>query len=262
MVNTFDSVLDLVLLSLISLFDYIDKTKMTNESKSSTNNIQQQQQQQEHEDFGPRVKGVTIAKPIVYGNVARYFGHKRDDGHTHEWKIYLRFYNNEDPSGYIKKVHFKLHDSYPNSLRVCEEPPYEVDETGWGEFGVAIRIYFKDPNERPLNLFHVLKLFKIEPGAAPDGGPMPVFTDYLVSEFYDEIVFSDPSRTMLRLLKSAQQLPPSIATRSETDFEKKKSETLQSLISAKNRLGSEIDDLKRRIQVTKDEIVKYQSNMI
>ena len=35
-------------------------------------------------------------KPIVYGNVARYFGKKReDDGHTHAWTCYLRPFKNE-----------------------------------------------------------------------------------------------------------------------------------------------------------------------
>ncbi|OTF83276.1 YEATS domain-containing protein 4-like protein [Euroglyphus maynei] len=230
---------------------------MANELTSTGNNVQQQQQ-----DFGPRVKGAMIVKPIVFGNVARYFGHKRSNGHTHEWKVYLRLYNNEDPSGYIKKVHFKLHDSYPTSLRICEEPPYEVEETGWGEFEVNIKIYFVDPTERPVSVYHMLKLFKIEPGAAPDGGPMPVFTDYIVSEFYDELVFSEPSSTMLKLLKSAPQLPPSMASRFEKDFEKEKEETLQTLISHRNRIGAEIDDLKRRIQTTKDEIAKYQSNIV
>lgn len=34
-------------------------------------------------------------KPIVYGNVARYFGKKREeDGHTHQWTVYVKpFYN-------------------------------------------------------------------------------------------------------------------------------------------------------------------------
>ena len=42
------------------------------------------------------VKGVTIVKPIVYGNVARYFGKKREeDGHTHQWTIYVKPYRNE-----------------------------------------------------------------------------------------------------------------------------------------------------------------------
>ena len=41
-------------------------------------------------------QGVILTKPVVYGNVARYFGKKReDDGHTHSWVCYLRPYKNE-----------------------------------------------------------------------------------------------------------------------------------------------------------------------
>ncbi|KAB0393381.1 hypothetical protein E2I00_018301 [Balaenoptera physalus] len=48
-------------------------------------------------DSGGRVKGVTIVKPIVYGNIARYFGKKREeDGHTHQWTVYVKPYRNED----------------------------------------------------------------------------------------------------------------------------------------------------------------------
>ena len=54
-------------------------------------------------------------------------------------------------SVYVKKVQFKLHDSYPNATRVVSKPPYEVTETGWGEFEVVIKIYFEDPNERPVS---------------------------------------------------------------------------------------------------------------
>lgn len=35
-------------------------------------------------------------KPIVFGNVARYFGKKREeDGHTHQWSVYVKPYRNE-----------------------------------------------------------------------------------------------------------------------------------------------------------------------
>lgn len=89
-------------------------------------------------------------------------------------------------SSYVKRVHFKLHESYANSNRgkrlyvmkllnnfalllavitlailrfkvyimsfiVITKPPYEVTETGWGEFEVVIKIYFHDPNERPVS---------------------------------------------------------------------------------------------------------------
>lgn len=93
-----------------------------------------------------------IVKPIVYGNVARYFGKKREeDGHTHQWTVYVKPYTNEDMSAYIKKVHFKLHESYANPNRIVTKPPYELTETGWGEFEIVIKIYFHDPNERPVS---------------------------------------------------------------------------------------------------------------
>lgn len=42
------------------------------------------------------LQGVTIVKPIVFGNVARYFGKKREeDGHTHQWTVYVKPYRNE-----------------------------------------------------------------------------------------------------------------------------------------------------------------------
>jgi len=103
-------------------------------------------------DSGGRIKGLTMVKSVVYGNVAKYFGKKREeDGHTHQWTVYVRPYENEDMSVYVKKVNFKLHDSYTNQNRVLTKPPYEVTETGWGEFEIVIKIYFQDPNERPVS---------------------------------------------------------------------------------------------------------------
>lgn len=97
-------------------------------------------------------KGVCIVKPIVYGNIARYFGKKREeDGHTHQWTVYVKPYYNEDMSAYVKKVHFKLHESYSNQNRIVVKPPYEITETGWGEFEIVIKIHFHDPNERPVS---------------------------------------------------------------------------------------------------------------
>ena len=42
------------------------------------------------------LQGATVVKPVVYGNVARYFGKKREeDGHTHQWTVYVKPYRNE-----------------------------------------------------------------------------------------------------------------------------------------------------------------------
>ena len=66
-------------------------------------------------DSGGRQKGVLIIKPIVFGNVSKYIGNtSREDKHTHQWTVYVKPYKNEDMSSYIKKVQFKLHESYAN----------------------------------------------------------------------------------------------------------------------------------------------------
>lgn len=93
---------------------------------------------------GPRLRGTVISKPIVYGNMARYFGKKREeDGHTHQWTVFLKPFENEDMSTYVRKVIFKLHESYANPNRVIARPPYEVTETGWGEFDLQIKVLFQ-----------------------------------------------------------------------------------------------------------------------
>ena len=42
-----------------------------------------------------------------------------------------------------------------------------MSETGWGEFEAGLRIFFKDPTESPIDLFHNIKLY-------PKGGPQGV----------------------------------------------------------------------------------------
>ncbi|XP_023342831.1 YEATS domain-containing protein 4-like isoform X2 [Eurytemora carolleeae] len=149
-----------------------------------------------------RQKGIHIIKPVVYGNISKSFGKKRDeDGHTHQWTVFVKPYRNEDMSSYVKKVHFKLHDSYANPNRIVTKPPYEVTETGWGEFEIVIKIFFNDPVERPATIFHVLKLF--QHGQPTDAAALlQQGKKVVISEFYDEIIFQDPTQYMQPLLIS------------------------------------------------------------
>lgn len=96
-------------------------------------------------------QGTSIVKAIVYGNTAKYFGQKRsEDGHTHKWSVFVKPYLDEDMGTWVKKVHFKLHDSYESPTRVIQKPPFEINETGWGEFELVIKIFFQDTSERPV----------------------------------------------------------------------------------------------------------------
>lgn len=203
-----------------------------------------------------RLKGVTVVKPIVYGNVAWYLGKKRDeDGHTHQWTVYLRSYDNEDLSVYVKRVQFKLHDSYAEPIRIHTVPPYSITETGWGEFEIAIKIFFVDSNERPVTVYHFLKLFDRE-----KDGNVKMSAGPVNSEFYDELVFMDPTIKMHRLL-THPRMSNIIVTAHKTDYEEKKVQDLQKIMAAKKKVKQEIAELKARLAEAKENITKLKTQV-
>ncbi|WVO21196.1 uncharacterized protein IAS62_002503 [Cryptococcus decagattii] len=131
-----------------------------------------------------RVRGIQVHRPIIYGSHARLLTEAERQlapaGHTHQWTVFLNSaaspplkqgeppdYEDidylpggaDDLSYFIRKVTFKLHETYATPNRVIEKPPYRVSETGWGEFTVQIRIQFiPESSEKPLNLQHSIKL--------------------------------------------------------------------------------------------------------
>lgn len=95
-----------------------------------------------------RLEKTTACLPFVYGSVAYYLGRKADEFQSHRWTLYLRGPNNEDLSPAIAKVVFHLHASFAQPVRELTAAPFEVTETGWGEFEAQIRIVWKDPLEK------------------------------------------------------------------------------------------------------------------
>lgn len=155
------------------------------------------------------------SRPIIHGNLSRYFkcGKRPGDNHTHQWTVYLRPYYQNDPilsTHFVKKVVFKLHDSYPQHLRsFTEGPPYEITETGWGEFDIVIRIYWKDSTERtPLTIYHPLKLFCAD---KPENQDIIKGLRPHVNEYYDEIIFNHPSQAIQKsVINNLPPIPPQI----------------------------------------------------
>lgn len=132
-----------------------------------------------------RFKDVEISLPIAYGTIAYWLGKKADEYviqfiiedkfqclykmwtkapnvfqlfllvryHSHKWTVYIRSIFNEDLGSVIKRVVFTLHPSFNNPTRVVDSAPFELSETGWGEFEIGITIIFhSDATEKPIDL--------------------------------------------------------------------------------------------------------------
>jgi YEATS domain-containing protein 4 len=142
----------------------------------------------------PRVPEEEYVLPISYGSVAYWLGKKADEYHSHEWTVYVRGQNNADLSRVIESVTFQLHPSFAEPKRVLTEPPYEVTETGWGEFEIGIEIKFRpEVGEEKEKLMANLKLFPDADEVAKSG---PQTTKKpLVVENREELIFHKPRKS-------------------------------------------------------------------
>ncbi|CAH7683572.1 YEATS domain-containing protein 4 [Phakopsora pachyrhizi] len=113
-----------------------------------------------------RLKRITVHRPIVYRSLATMIPVEEriaNPDHNMRWTVALRSATSPPPdsdilkqrsiegdiiggadnlSHFIKKVSFKIQNSYPNPFRMIDRAPYEINETGWGEFLIHIKMYF------------------------------------------------------------------------------------------------------------------------
>lgn len=96
-------------------------------------------------------------------------------------------------------MQFKLHETYTNSSRMVESAPFEVTETGWGEFEVQMKLYFvPEANEKAQTLWHALKLHPY----VGDVEAQKERRDAIVSQSYEEVIFSEPVEPFYEVLTS------------------------------------------------------------
>lgn len=108
--------------------------------------------------------------------------------------------DDEDISYWLRKVQFKLHDSFTNSLRTIENPPFEVTETGWGEFELTIKLYFAPEScEKPQTLWHSLKIHPY----GPDAELIRAEKRPIISQNYEEVIFNEPAEGFYDILTGA-----------------------------------------------------------
>lgn len=82
---------------------------------------------------------------------------------------------------------------------MIEGPPFVVEETGWGEFEVTMKLYIvPESNEKPGTLWHPLKLHHYgENAEAMKAKRVPV-----VSQSYEEIIFNEPTEAFFEVMTS------------------------------------------------------------
>ena len=201
---------------------------------------------------------VTIEKPFVYGSAAFFLGKpKAGEGnqHSHRWTVYVRGLQSEDLSTFIKSVTFKLHDSFEQATRVFEKPPYEVTETGWGEFSIMITIAFRDPAEKPVSVHHMLKLFPANKSAQVVGKPV-------MSEKYDEFVFHHPTEALRALLM--KKTDAKVANKdiepfyTNEAFVRDERRHLTKLGNAKKNVNKQMDTLRQKLFLLDEEIIQLE----
>ena len=192
-----------------------------------------------------RIKTLSVCRPIIYGNTAKRFGSNRPLNapveHTHLWTIFVRDPRGEDLSYFIKKVVFRLHDTYANSTRIIEAPPFELTETGWGEFDINIKIHFvPEANEKVLSFYHRLRLHPYDTNSPPE--------EEIRSIFYDEIVFNEPNEKFFAILMTKPgNLLPSNKTPKSPFSKQLEIEEIDRIREGIREVDKEIEELKKRI---------------
>lgn len=174
--------------------------------------------------------------PVVHGSYAVHLGARGTETRSHRWTVYLRPVDIVDISHFIKHVEFVLHESFDPQTRRVVDMPFEISEYGWGEFDIVIRVFFQDATEKVVEFFHPLRLFA-ENSSEPSKKPV-------VSEFYDEIVFQDPSEKLLKCLKTTPhgqgiKFKGSVLAPYYKDFSNAESTALKKIEEARKRVREE-----------------------
>lgn len=157
-----------------------------------------------------RVKNTKIVRHFIIGNEAHILPYASypdppPEGHTKGWKVYVRpIPNGPDITTWLKKVQFKLHHTYADASRTLEAPgPFEVQETGYGEFGVEIRLYFaQESGEKAVYREHYLCL---APYGSDEQKARQEKENKIVAERLETIEFNEPTPEFFRTLTSEDQ---------------------------------------------------------
>uniref|UniRef100_A0A667XS51 MLLT3 super elongation complex subunit n=1 Tax=Myripristis murdjan TaxID=586833 RepID=A0A667XS51_9TELE len=111
--------------------------------------------------------------------------------------VFVRGPEHSNIQHFVEKVVFHLHESFPRPKRVCKDPPYKVEESGYAGFILPIEVYFRN-KEEPKKVRFDYDLFLHLEGHPP--------VNHLRCE---KLTFNNPTEEFRRkLLKAGGQRDP------------------------------------------------------
>uniref|UniRef100_A0A673VZ71 MLLT3 super elongation complex subunit n=1 Tax=Salmo trutta TaxID=8032 RepID=A0A673VZ71_SALTR len=155
------------------------------------------------------------------------------EGFTHDWMVFVRGPEHSNIQHFVEKVVFHLHESFPRPKRVCKDPPYKVEESGYAGFILPIEVYFRN-KEEPKKVRFDYDLF-----LHLDGHP-PV--NHLRCE---KLTFNNPTEEFRRkLLKAGGQRDPHKRSSEDSQDGFKGSDSLLTTTTSSSKLHKPSKDYK------------------
>ncbi|KNC77504.1 hypothetical protein SARC_10039, partial [Sphaeroforma arctica JP610] len=136
---------------------------------------------------------------------------------------------------------------------VVKQPPYEVTEVGWGEFDIVIEVHFLNKLEKPIVIYHTLKLFEGE-------GTIRVNKRTIAYELYDELIFKDPPKPLFEALMSEQTLKKRPFSHSQ-DWTRVEREQLALIDSARTNITNQLATIANKRLKMESEIAQIHAKM-
>jgi YEATS domain-containing protein 4 len=187
---------------------------------------------------------MTLSQAFVYGTTAKWLGPDADPNHTHQWTVFVRGLENEDLSYILSSVSFHLHSSFAEPTRTINTPPYQITESGWGEFAIIITLHFHPSAAlNDINITHQLKLF-------PGSNTPPTVGQPVISETYDELVFHHPTREFYNILirgPLGRFESDALVLSSAREFAREEQEQLVKLVASANHIKARLDRERQRL---------------
>ena len=135
-----------------------------------------------------------------------------------------------------------------------DSEPFEVTETGWGEFTVQIRIYFTDNQEKQANCQHYLALHA---PVVNYEGSIPI----VIKEVYDELVFINPTNKMYDILNDTSNVKPHDPSLWHFDYPTLIQESNANLKALADQAEKEVDELSEAIRTVGSALQHYREQL-